>query len=82
MMKPRSTTNNLEVRNQPVSYNPQTQRTKKCKKNKHKIVLVGISDARDCSSKLRDKLPDHCEVIDVNPGAGIAAITKVAEKEY
>jgi hypothetical protein len=27
------------------------------------------------------KLPDHCEVIDVNPGAGIAAVTKVAEEE-
>jgi hypothetical protein len=28
-----------------------------------------------------DKLPDHCEVIDVNPGAGIAASTKVVEEE-
>jgi hypothetical protein len=32
MMKPPSTTNNLEVRKQPVTYNAPTQRTKKHKK--------------------------------------------------
>jgi len=38
-------------RKQTVTYNPLTQRTKRHKKNKHKIVLVGINGARDCPSK-------------------------------
>jgi hypothetical protein len=56
--------------------------TKKHQQNKHKIVLGVDSHARDCTIKLQDVLPDHCEVISyVKPGAWIAALTKVAEKE-
>lgn len=77
-----STTNNLEVSKKTAASNPPSERTKKHQQNKHKIVLVGDSHARDCFTKLQDVLPDHCEVISyVKPGAGITALTKVVEKK-
>jgi hypothetical protein len=65
MKKPPSTTNNLEVSKQTAASNPPSERKRKTKQNKHKIVLVGNSHARDCASKLQGILPNYCEVMSI-----------------
>jgi hypothetical protein len=49
---------------------------------KHKMVLIGDSHARGCTSKLREKLKEQYKVIGyVIPGRDAAVLTKIAQQE-
>jgi hypothetical protein len=72
--------NNFKLSNQTLTINPPILKSSRCQdKPKHKILLIGDSHTKGCTSKLQEKLKNHYDMIGyVKPDAGATVLTKAA----